>query len=29
MDKALNSSRDCGSIPHVFTYDLANKFTEQ
>ena len=28
-DKALDSLRDCGSIPHVVTYDLANKFTEQ
>ena len=27
IDKALNSSRDCGSILHVVMYDLANKKT--
>ena len=28
-DKALDSLRDCSSIPHVVTYDLADKFTKQ
>ena len=28
-DKSLDSLRDCSSIPHVVTYDLANRFTKQ